>query len=128
MFTDRASKYTTEQVDQMLRRQPTGHEDFTAMLVVMSGNHKLSLFGLKVSDTKHHWSLGRSSDQSISLSDISVSARHATLIYDRDRWAIRDENSSNHVKVNNKTQILSPLTNGDVIALGKVDLVFRLMK
>ena len=126
LFTDRARKYTTEQVDRLLGKYLPQYADATAVLVIMSGNPRTPLFGLKVSRRKHHWTLGRSPDQLICLSDISVSARHATLIYDRDRWAIRDENSSNRVKVNNKAQTLSPLVDGDVIALGMVDLVFRL--
>ena len=98
----------------------------TAVLLVMSGASANPVFGLTVHDRRHHWSIGRGPEQSISLGDVSVSARHATLIYDDGRWAIQDERSSNRVKVNNSTQTLSPLRDGDLISLGKVDLVFRL--
>jgi pSer/pThr/pTyr-binding forkhead associated (FHA) protein len=125
LFTDRSTRYTADQVDQRLHQFVPTTDEFAAALVVMSNNERTPVFGLKLGASKHHWSIGRSTDQSITLTDMSVSANHATLIYDNGRWAVQDENSSNRVKVNDRTQVLSPLSNGDVITLGKVELVFR---
>ena len=127
LFTHRSSRYDSARVERILDERLPDPGELTAVLLVMSGPLDPPLFGLKADARKHHWTIGRAADQSIRVRDISVSARHATLIYDRDRWAIRDEQSSNRVKVNGEVQSLAPILDGDLITLGKVDLVFRLL-
>jgi pSer/pThr/pTyr-binding forkhead associated (FHA) protein len=127
LFTDRVRKYDTDRIQKFVDNHLPDPGDLSAALLVMAGPMEPPLFGLKVSGRSHHWTIGRAAEQSISVRDISVSARHATLIYDRRRWAIRDEQSSNRVKVNGDAHAMSPLVDGDVITLGKVDLVFRLL-
>lgn len=125
MFADRGSQYDAKQVDAVLSQHVRDTDGLTTVFVIMSEPHDPPLFGLRVNQQKHHWTLGRAPEQSICLSNMSVSGQHATLIYDEGRWAIRDEQSRNHVKVNGKVEQLCPLVDGDVVTLGNVDLVFR---
>ena len=73
--------------------------------------------------------IGKSSEQSITVMDSEVSSLHAVLLYRSGKFYITDELSTNGVKVND--QELLPrdpheLNDGDKIALGsKITFLFR---
>lgn len=61
----------------------------------------------------------------IVLRDPNVSRRHARLSYDGSTWHITDLNSTNGTLVNDMDITTAPLTTGDVITIGLVNLTFR---
>ena len=69
--------------------------------------------------------IGRLPDRSLSLSDPTVSRRHAEIRRVADRFALVDVGSTNGVAVNGRTVVEHDLEDGDEIAVGSVRLVFR---
>ncbi len=68
-------------------------------------------------------SLGRSEENSIHLTDESVSAKHALLSYRQKRWWLKDLDSTNGTFVNQQPIVAeTPLTHGDVIEIGNIKL------
>ncbi len=99
-----------------------------AALVVVSGNHKSRVVGLVVKKESHKWNIGREESSHLPISDISISSRHAVLIYQRGVWELRDDDSTNGIKVNGQKQNTARLNDEDSITLGNVEVVFRLLK
>lgn len=63
--------------------------------------------------------VGRSSDTSIFLDDITVSRRHAQFETSGDGWALRDLGSLNGTYVNRRPIERVDLASGDEIQIGK---------
>ncbi len=61
-------------------------------------------------------------DNTIYLPYKGVSRRHFSIFYDDSRWLIRDEGSTNGIKINGKKLKESPLQIGDTIEAGSVRL------
>ena len=97
-----------------------GHEgkasEVSATLICISGPHTGDVVKLKSGIT----TIGRSSDNIISLSkDKEISRHHALIIQESGRFVIQDQNSLNGTFVNDE-QVTSPryLEDGDVILVG----------
>ena len=70
--------------------------------------------------------IGRSRECDIVLQDSNVSRRHAEIRpTGGDGWTITDLDSTNGVKVNGRAVSSSPLSSGDEIAVGTVDVRFE---
>jgi len=70
-------------------------------------------------------SLGRSRDCDITLEDHTISSHHATLSLEGKLIKLRDENSSNGMKVNGKRLSETAIKSGDEIHLGSFALLFK---
>lgn len=69
--------------------------------------------------------VGRSSDSTVVIDDTRVSRAHATIERTRSGWSITDNGSSNGTRLNGKAiaaKTARPLSAGDVIGIGPVDL------
>jgi hypothetical protein len=69
--------------------------------------------------------LGRSLDNDIILEDSSVSRHHALVVRRYGRYTLRDLESANGTAVDGHFISECVLCDGDVIALGDVELIFR---
>lgn len=68
--------------------------------------------------------IGRRGDNDIVVNDLSVSAAHAWIINQRDRYLIMNTLSTNGTVVNGKRVHEAALRHGDRIQLGEVEFVF----
>lgn len=68
--------------------------------------------------------IGRSRDNSICITDMSLSRQHALIEVQENRVIITDRNSSNHVFVNEVQIQKSELKDGDMVRLGRVIVKF----
>ena len=68
--------------------------------------------------------IGRLAENDVVIPDASVSKRHARLRLIDNAWQIEDLGSSNGVQVNQTPVSTSRLRDGDVIVLGRCELVF----
>lgn len=68
--------------------------------------------------------IGRATDNDIVISDVLASRHHATLVPTALGTEIRDNRSINGTFVNGARVDVAPLTEGDVVTIGNVDLVF----
>ncbi len=93
----------------------------TGVLVVRSGPQAGQHFALEGKITR----LGRSTDNEISLDDITVSRHHADIVADAGGFRVRDAGSLNGTYVNlERIEDQTALANGDEIQVGKFRLVF----
>ena len=69
--------------------------------------------------------IGRANDNDIVIPDVLASRHHATLVPGPGGTEIRDERSINGTFVNGARVESKMLSDGDVVTIGNVDLVFR---
>ena len=69
--------------------------------------------------------IGRATDNDIVIPDVLASRHHATLVPGPGGTEIRDERSINGTFVNGTRVESKMLSDGDVVTIGNVDLVFR---
>jgi ABC-type multidrug transport system ATPase subunit len=69
--------------------------------------------------------IGRATDNDIVIPDVLASRHHATLVPGPSGTEIRDERSINGTFVNGARVESKVLSDGDVVTIGNVDLVFR---
>ena len=73
-------------------------------------------------------SIGSKSDNSITITDGSISSKHAIILYKQGQFLISDEMSSNGTFVNGEElqpRIPSSLMDGDEIKVGDTTFLFR---
>lgn len=68
--------------------------------------------------------LGRGSECHFAIRDLSVSRRHAQIIFTREGWIIQDLKSRGGTAVNGKRVSSARLHSGDTITLGKTNFIF----
>ncbi|AFJ36794.1 ABC transporter, ATP-binding protein [Mycobacterium intracellulare subsp. yongonense 05-1390] len=69
--------------------------------------------------------IGRAEDSDIVISDVLASRHHAYLVPGPTGMEIHDAQSINGTFVNGTRILSAPLTDGDVVTIGNVDLVFN---
>ena len=90
-------------------------------------NNELMSFSWKLINKEYN--IGRSSENSIILDDITVSRKHALLLVSKEHIKIVDNNSTNGIYVNNEITSDSILKSGDKIQIGKYLLLLtKVMK
>jgi FOG: FHA domain len=99
-----------------------------AVLLVKSGVKKGSLIELKLPiGVDREWSLGRSQLCDVVLEDPTVSNLHAVIRWENGYWEIQDNRSTNGISVNGKKVTRTVFENGDVIAIGNIKMIFRVL-
>jgi hypothetical protein len=68
--------------------------------------------------------IGRLADNDIVLNDKRVSRHHAELVQQSGRWVVRDTGSTNGTALNGKMIKEAPLTPGDKVSLGGLEVVW----
>jgi adenylate cyclase len=69
--------------------------------------------------------IGRATDNDIVLNDFSVSRRHAFLQKEGGAWILRDNHSTNGVRINDRPVPECAVANGDQVTIGTFRLLFR---
>ena len=91
-----------------------------AKLVVISDEMKDRSFEL----TEEKVSVGRLSDNQISLDDGSVSSHHAELTRKGEDYVVRDLNSTNGTRVNGQRIVETRLYHGDTVGFAQIQLQY----
>lgn len=73
------------------------------------------------------FTIGRLSENDVVIDNSAVSGRHASINLEGDAFVIKDLNSTNGVYINDNPVSTARLNDGDVIKIGKHDLVFSIM-
>lgn len=93
-----------------------------AYLEATKGKLSGQRFSLDVDD----FSVGRSRDNNLQLSDTKVSRFHVRLRYAQGSWFIQDQNSAIGTFVNGKQVKATRLNSGDYIKIGEDTFIFRI--
>ena len=91
-----------------------------AILVVRGGDEEGAHFVLRTQVT----TIGRHPESDIVLDDITVSRRHAQVVFSDGAYAVRDVGSLNGTYVNQQRTDETRLYHGDEVQIGKFRLVF----
>ena len=91
-----------------------------AMILIARGANKGSRFLI----TSEGVVIGRSSDCSIFLDDVTVSRTHAKISKQGKRFVLKDEGSLNGTYINNISITEHELVSGDEFQVGKFHLLF----
>ncbi len=74
---------------------------------------------------KEEVSIGRSSENDVVLNDFSVSRKHAIVVRKGETWTVRDNKSTNGIRVNGKAVPELEIKDGDEIGVGTFTLRLR---
>ena len=95
-------------------------ETDTGILVIESGPRSGSRYALD----SELISIGREKDADIFLDDVTVSRQHAIIERNRSVYRVADVGSLNGTYLNAKIVRSEELTDGDVLQIGRLKLVF----
>jgi pSer/pThr/pTyr-binding forkhead associated (FHA) protein len=71
------------------------------------------------------WTVGSQPDREVRFQDSGVSALHAKIVNEGERWKVIDQMSANGTYVNGKRSNVSFLSSGDRLRFGPVECVFH---
>jgi pSer/pThr/pTyr-binding forkhead associated (FHA) protein len=71
------------------------------------------------------WTVGSQADREVQFHDSGVSALHAKIVNEGERWKVLDQMSANGTFVNGKRSNVSYLSSGDRVRFGPVECVFQ---
>jgi pSer/pThr/pTyr-binding forkhead associated (FHA) protein len=95
-------------------------------LQVVSGSRTGLNIQLAVGDSGNaEWTIGSQVDREVQFMDSGVSALHAKIVNEGERWKVLDQMSANGTFVNGKRANVSYLSSGDRVRFGPVECVFR---
>ena len=95
-------------------------------LQVVSGSRTGLNIRLAVGDSGNaEWTIGSQSDREVQFQDSGVSALHAKIVNEGERWKVLDQMSANGTFVNGKRSNVSYLGSGDRVRFGPVECIFH---
>jgi len=95
-------------------------------LQVVSGSRSGLNIRLAVGDSGNaEWTIGSNIDREVQFQDSGVSALHAKIVNEGERWKVLDQMSANGTFVNGKRANVSYLASGDRVRFGPVECVFH---
>lgn len=95
-------------------------------LQVASGSRTGLNIRLAVGDSGNaEWTIGSQTDREVQFMDSGVSALHAKIVNEGERWKVLDQMSANGTFVNGKRANVSYLASGDRVRFGPVECVFH---
>ena len=119
------------QLKQMMNNAPPATAVNTASidgphLHVVSGSRTGLNIKLTVGESGvKEWTIGSQADREVQFSDSGVSALHAKIVNEGERWKVLDQMSANGTFVNGKRSNVSYLTAGDRVRFGPVECIFQ---
>lgn len=112
---------STDKKDEDIVETPKVDHDKEPLLVVKFKNKVLYKYLLKDEKTE----IGRTAKNKIIIDNQAVSSKHALVLKDGDGFIIQDLDSKNGTFVNEKKISRHNLQDGDVIAVGRHELIFE---
>jgi pSer/pThr/pTyr-binding forkhead associated (FHA) protein len=95
-------------------------------LQVVSGTRAGLNIRLAVGDSGNaEWTIGSQADREVQFMDPGVSALHAKIVNEGERWKVLDQMSANGTFVNGKRTNVSYLASGDRVRFGPVECIFH---
>src|SRR5688572_27232772 len=119
------------QLKQMMNNAPPATAVNTASidgphLHVVSGSRAGLNIKLTVGESgAKEWTIGSQADREVQFQDSGVSALHAKIVNEGERWKVLDQMSANGTFVNGKRSNVSYLTAGDRVRFGPVECIFQ---
>lgn len=93
-------------------------------LVMLTAPTRGKVYSL-ISRNKNAWVIGRDRDVDFQVSDKTVSGQHARIRKLSDEWVLESCEGRNPIFINNRSVEFTTLHPGDVIRVGRMELIFR---
>lgn len=131
---DGANKTKFIDPSELLQMQVVRAPQATAATAAIDGPHLHVVSGgraglnikLTVGDSGvREWTIGSQADREVQFQDSGVSALHAKIVNEGERWKVLDQMSANGTYVNGKRSNVSYLASGDRVRFGPVECVFQ---
>jgi pSer/pThr/pTyr-binding forkhead associated (FHA) protein len=122
------------QLKEMMNNAPAAAAVNTATidgphLHVVSGSRAGLNIKLTVGESGvREWTIGSQADREVQFQDSGVSALHAKIVNEGERWKVLDQMSANGTFVNGKRSNVSYLTAGDRVRFGPVECIFQVTR
>lgn len=117
-----------ETIEERLTDRKIDKRRVPAVLVCRSGKEKGRIVELKLPlGAEKNWVIGRSDLSDVVLDDPTVSGQHAIIRCQDDRWELIDNDSTNGVKLNGIGVSEAECQDADIISVGTVELLFRII-
>jgi hypothetical protein len=122
------------QLKEMMNNAPAAAAVNTATidaphLHVVSGGRAGLNIKLTVGESGvREWTIGSQADREVQFQDSGVSALHAKIVNEGERWKVLDQMSANGTFVNGKRSNVSYLTAGDRVRFGPVECIFQVSR
>lgn len=119
------------QLKQMMNNAPPAAAVNTASidgshLHIVSGSRAGLNIKLTIGESGvKEWTIGSQADREVQFQDSGVSALHAKIVNEGERWKVLDQMSANGTFVNGKRSNVSYLTAGDRVRFGPVECIFQ---
>lgn len=117
--------------DELVRLQGKGERDVRGpdngsgpRFVVLTAPVRGKVFSLR-SQQRNNWLIGRNEQCQFLLTDRTVSGEHARVRRLADDWILESCEGRNPIYINNRAVDISTLQHGDVIRIGRMELMFR---
>ncbi len=94
-------------------------------LVMLTAPARGKVYSL-ISRDKNAWVLGRGTNADFQISDKSVSAQHARVRKLANEWVLESCEGQDPIFINNRSVEFTSLHPGDVIRIGRMELIFRI--
>jgi len=105
---------------------PAGDMSDPHLYVVTGKKQKQRIRLVSDESGKSAWTIGSRADQTLRFEDDGVSAEHAKLSTDGQRWVLTDRITTNGTYVNGKRVPMAWLSSGDRLQFGPVECVFHM--
>ena len=94
-------------------------------LVMLSAPARGKVYSL-ISRNKNAWVLGREGNADLHIADKSVSGQHARIRKLAHEWILESCEGNNPIFINNRSVEFTSLHPGDIIRVGRMELIFRI--
>jgi pSer/pThr/pTyr-binding forkhead associated (FHA) protein len=126
-FVDENSKQASATLDKLIEENKITTKIAKAVFIIVSDEQKFSVLLVKPKLNGVRWVIGRESSCDLVINDPTVSNVHAYLVWENNRWLLRDNNSTNGIKVNKVKTVENAVISGDHVTIGKIDMLFRVI-
>ena len=123
------------QLKQMIDTAPKAGGELPAAAIdgphlhVVSGSRTGLNIRMTVGESgTREWTIGSQADREVQFQDSGVSALHAKIVNEGERWKVLDQMSANGTFVNGKRANVSYLSAGDRVRFGPVECIFQTAK
>ena len=94
-------------------------------LVMLSAPARGTVYSL-ISRHKNAWILGKANDADFQIADKSVAGHHARIRKLASEWVLESFEGNDPIFINNRAVEFTSLHPGDVIRIGRMELIFRI--
>lgn len=126
LFASHHGEVSETDILSLLKQPLTEKPKAVAALILLPKDSKKSV-ALLSANKDNRWHIGRSSDNTIVLESSTISQQHASLVQQGKTWMLVDKNSRNGIKINRKRVQEGMVKHNDIIEIGDLRCIFRVL-